>query len=216
MEPARPADAAPETAAATPAAAAAGVPAGGISPAGVPAGGVPAGQAGRGRAERPPRDMVISLAVLLVPIALVLIFYRVVLDGDAPRSIDPGPTIQQAQAASVFPVAEPRGLGDDWHVASATWRREATGATLRLGYVAPGDAPVQLIESSVPAETLLPRELGRTLAPHGFYQNAGRAWQRYAAGAETQALVLLEKNRSVIVLGQADVRQLEKLAASLS
>ncbi|GAB1694437.1 DUF4245 domain-containing protein [Krasilnikovia sp. M28-CT-15] len=207
MDPARPADPDPATAAPPPTDAA---------PAGVPVGSVAAGRAPGGRAERPPRDMIVSLAVLLVPIALMLIFYRVVLNGDNPTTIDPAPAIQQAQAASVFPVAEPRGLGDDWHVASATWRREPTGSTLRLGYVAPGDAPVQLVESSVPAETLLPRELGRTLAPHGSYQSAGRAWQRYAAGDDTQALVLLEKNRSVIVLGQADTRHLEALAASLS
>src|SRR4051812_2017541 len=47
---------------------------------------------GRGQ-ERSPRDMTLSLVVLLVPIALLLIFYRVVLSGDAPVTVDPAPTI---------------------------------------------------------------------------------------------------------------------------
>ncbi|WP_412737455.1 DUF4245 domain-containing protein [Krasilnikovia sp. MM14-A1259] len=159
--------------------------------------------------------MILSLVVLLVPIVLVLVFYRVVLNGDAPMTIDPGSTIQEAQAAKAFPVAAPRALGDDWHVVSATWLREANGATLRLGYVAPDGGPVQLIESSAPSETLVPRELGKGLVPHGTYQAAGRSWQRYVAGPDNQALVLLEPKRTIIVLGKADTGHLESLAAAL-
>src|SRR3954471_4983105 len=93
--------------------------------------GAPADEAptrlGRGQ-ERSPRDMTLSLVVLLVPIALLLIFYRVVLSGDAPVTVDPAPTIQEAQQAALFTVAVPRGLGDDWHTASATFQRESGGA----------------------------------------------------------------------------------------
>src|SRR5262245_44569191 len=100
--------------------------------------------------------MVLSLAVLLVPIALLLIFYRVVLSGDAPVTVDPTATIQEAQQAAAFTVAVPAGLGDDWHTSTATFQRQTTGATLRLGYVDPDKDPVQLVESSVPPATLLP------------------------------------------------------------
>src|SRR4051812_46327274 len=48
---------------------------------------------------RSPRDMFMSLAVLLVPIALLLILYRTLLSGDAPITVDPNPTIQEAQQA---------------------------------------------------------------------------------------------------------------------
>src|SRR5215212_11607591 len=64
------------------------------------------------REGRSPRDMALSLAVLLVPIALLLVFYRVVLSGDAPVNVDPAPAFQEARAAAAFTVLEPQGLGD--------------------------------------------------------------------------------------------------------
>ena len=121
----------------------------------------PAPRLSRGQG-RSPRDMALSLAVLIVPIALLLIFYRVVLSGDSPVTVDPAPALQSARQANAFPVVVPQGLGDDWHVSSATFGRRADGATLRIGYVDPDDDPVQLIESSVPAATLLPVELSKS------------------------------------------------------
>jgi len=168
------------------------------------------------RGERSPRDMALSLAVLLVPIALLLLFYRLVLGGDAPLTVDPGPALQQARSAAVFPVAVPGELGKDWHVTSATFRRQADGATLRLGYVGPGDDPVQLIESSVPPEALLPVELGKAPTPSGTFRAAGRAWRWYEARPGEQALVLTEPNRTIVVVGTTAAENLQALATSLS
>jgi hypothetical protein len=179
----------------------------------VEAGAAAGAQPGRG-GERSPRDMALSLVVLLVPIALLLIFYRFVLSGDAPASIDPGPTIQEAQAANVFPIAVPR-LGDDWHVATATWRRETGGATLRLGYVDPDEDPVQLVESNVAAQTLIPQELTGSAKITGRVAAGTRTWQRYDARPGEEALVLYEKARTIIIVGNTDTKNLETLAASL-
>jgi hypothetical protein len=159
--------------------------------------------------------MALSLAVLIVPIALLLIFYRFVLGGDSPANVDPGPAIQEAQAASLFTVSVP-DLNTDWHVSSATFRRETTGATLRLGYTDPDDDPVQLIESSVPPETLLPTELTRTAKPTGNYRTTGRVWKTYGTRPGEQALVLGEPGRTVIVIGKTSTTNLQALAAALS
>ncbi|GGQ41080.1 DUF4245 domain-containing protein [Couchioplanes azureus] len=167
------------------------------------------------RAERRPRDMVMSLAVLLVPIALLLLFYRLVLDGDKPISVDAAPTLQQARAANVFPVSEPQGLGADWHVQTATFKREPGGATLRLGYADPGGDSLQVVESSVATATLIPAELGKEPKAVGTYRAGARTWQRYDARPGENALVLLEKGRTIIVVGKADSAYLEKLAAAL-
>jgi hypothetical protein len=160
--------------------------------------------------------MGLSLAVLLVPIALVLIFYRVVLGGDTPVSVDPGPAIREAQQAAVFPVAVPGGLGEDWHVSTATFRRSADGATLRLGYVDPDKDPLQLVESSVAPETLLPVELGKSAKPSGTFRAADRAWRQYDARPGEVALVSTEQNRTIIVTGKADTKSLQALASALS
>src|SRR4051812_50123027 len=105
--------------------------------------------------------MTLSLAVLLVPIALLLIFYRVVLSGDAPVTVDPTPTIQEAQQAALFPVAVPRGLGNDWHTASATFRRESGGGAPRGGGVDPGKEPGALGGGGGPPGNPPPRGPGR-------------------------------------------------------
>jgi hypothetical protein len=159
--------------------------------------------------------MAMSLAVLLVPIVLLLVFYRVVLDGDKPVSIDAAPTIQQARSAAAFPVVLPQGLGDDWHTVSATFKRDTDGATLRLGYVDPESDPIQLVQSSVPTATLLPVELGKTPKAVSTFSDGGRTWQRYTAREGENALLLLEKGRTIIVVGMTESKNLESLAASL-
>ena len=159
--------------------------------------------------------MVLSMAVLLVPIALLLIFYRVVLNGDAPTTVDPSAAIEEARSANAFPVVVPDGLGDDWHVASATFQRQTTGATLRIGYVDPDKNGLQLIESSVPAATLLPAELTAGAKPVGTFRADTRAWRRYDARPGEQALVFSEPNRTLIVIGDARSDHLKALAAAL-
>jgi len=183
--------------------------------AGEPAPAAAASRADRGQ-ERRPRDMIMSLAVLLVPIALLLILYRTLLSGDAPITVDPAPTIQEAQAAKLFPVAVPQGLSDDWHTSTATFTRAPNGATLRLGYVDPDKDPIQLIESSVPTDTLLPTELSAGAKPTGNFRSASGVWRVYDARPGEKALVLGEQNRTIVIVGRTDVDNLEKLATSLS
>jgi hypothetical protein len=159
--------------------------------------------------------MVLSLAVLLIPIALLLVFYRVVLSGDAPVTVDPAPSIEQAQRAGAFPVAVPQGLGEDWHVASATFQQKAEGATLRIGYVDPGSDPVQLVQSSVPAATLLPVELGDSAKALRNFRTPAGVWRVYDARPGETALVLAEPQRTIVVVGRTDVSNLQELGAAL-
>ncbi|GLY95668.1 hypothetical protein Acsp02_29230 [Actinoplanes sp. NBRC 103695] len=159
--------------------------------------------------------MVISLLVLLIPIALLLTFYRVVLSGDAPITVDPAATIQEAQAAAAFPIAVPGDLGDDWHTTSATWRKTVDGSTLRLGYVAPDDDSALVIESNVPPEQLLPAELGKEAKPRGTVRAGEAAWRSYLARPGELALVLNDQQRTIIVVGTAAPEHLQTLAAAL-
>ncbi|MCW3815371.1 DUF4245 domain-containing protein [Micromonospora sp. DR5-3] len=191
------------------------VASGGVSPLAA-TGEHPAPPAGkdRARSERSPRDMALSLLVLLVPIALLLAFYRGVLGGDEPAAVDPAPAVQQAREAGAFPVSSPEGLSSGWRTVSARYQAEAGGATLRIGYVTPEGRGAQLVESNVPAEKLLPVEL-KGGQPQGPADLAGVSWQRYTARSNEQALVLLEPNRTVIVVGDARDNELRQLATAL-
>ncbi len=156
-----------------------------------------------------------SLAVLLIPIALLLTFYRLVLDGDKPVAVDPAPTIQEAQQAKAFTVLVPQGLGDDWHASSATFRRAENGATLRLGYVDPDKDPIQLVQSSVPSSTLLPLELTQDAKPLGDFRAPSGVWRLYDGRPGERALVLADQTRTVVIVGKTDTDNLEALAGAL-
>ncbi|GAB3143571.1 hypothetical protein GCM10027290_20090 [Micromonospora sonneratiae] len=168
------------------------------------------------RSQRSAKDMAISMLVLLVPIALLLGFYRVFLGGDQPVVVDPAPAIAQARSANAFPVVEPTGLGSEWRTVSASFRRADDGATLRIGYLSPDGRGVQLVQSNVPAERLIPTELAASGQAQGAVELAGRSWQRYPARSGERALVLLEPTRTVIVVGAAPESELHDLARSLA
>ncbi|MBQ1074543.1 DUF4245 family protein [Micromonospora sp. C31] len=167
------------------------------------------------KSERSPKDMAISLLVLLVPIALLVAFYRGFLGGEQPTTVDPAPAIESARAADAFPVSEPAELGDGWSTVSANFQTVEGGSSLRLGYLTPEGRGAQLVQSSVPPERLLPAELTAEGQPQGQTDLGGRTWQRYTARGNEQALVLLEPDRTVIVVGDARDNELRHLATAI-
>lgn len=164
---------------------------------------------------RSAKDMALSLLVLLLPIGLLVGFNRFVLDGEKPTVVDPAAAVSQARAAGLFPVDQPVGLGSDWRAVRADFRREENGATLRIGYLTPAGEGVQLVQSNHPAERLLATELTSAGRPQGTVDVAGEAWQRYSARPGERALVLLEPQRAIIVVGAAEESRLRELAAAL-
>lgn len=167
------------------------------------------------RAGRTPKDMVLSLLALLVPLALLAAFLGFTRDGDRVTVRDPGPAIAQARAAGRFPVEAPQGLGEGWRPVSAVFNRAEGAVTLRIGYLTPRGDGVQFVESDLPAQDLLAKELGDRARPLGSADAGGRDWQRYDGRPGEEALVLLEPDRTVIVLGRAPAEDLRTLAAAI-
>lgn len=159
--------------------------------------------------------MALSLVVLLVPVLVVVLIYRVVQGGDQPVEVDTGQAVAQARAAGAFPVSDAAGLGDGWRPISATFQDAEGGKILRVGYVTPDGGGVQLVQSDVPAERLLPAELTASGQPQGTTEVAGQTWQRYTARRGETALVLLQPDRTVIVVGGAAEEELRDLAAAV-
>src|SRR5690242_10898057 len=101
------------------------------------------------RQSRRPRDMALSLIVLLIPVAIIaaLVWVR---GGSDPVVIDTAPAIAEARAANAFPVTAPHGLDSGWRPVSAAYdpgNPTTPGALLRIGYVTATGGSVQLIES---------------------------------------------------------------------
>src|SRR5690348_8766703 len=78
-----------------------------------------------GRVSRRTRDMVISMAVLLVPVFLLLGAYRIFFAGDAPIAVDASDTWATARHSAPYPVLQPDGVPAGWTVISASY----SGAT---------------------------------------------------------------------------------------
>lgn len=159
------------------------------------------------------RDLVISLIVLLIPLAVIVAVFRL-RGGEDAVVVDPSPAIADAQRAS-FPVAVPARLDPRWRPVSATFQPHERGATLRIGYLAPSGGGVQLVESTEPVDGVLIRELGDDTRPRGVVTLGGRSWDSYQARGDERALVAEEENRTLIVIGRADVAELEHLAGAL-
>jgi hypothetical protein len=168
----------------------------------------------RPRSARRPRDLVISLLVLLVPLLVLVGGYQLLAGRDRAVPVDQSAQIMAARNAGLE-VTEPAGLGPAWVPVSATFRSDGAGATLRLGYVTPAGDPVQLVQSTVPAARLLAAELAEPAAPAGTVQVAGTTWHRYAGRPGETALVHQEPGRTMIVVGPAAGSELGELAASL-
>jgi hypothetical protein len=180
------------------------------------------GDAGTGgappRQSRGMRDMVLSLVVLLIPVAIIAAVYWAHGD-DSPMVVDTTAAITEAQAAQAFEVSPPHGLDSGWRAISAAFDPGTVavpGALLRIGYVTPAGGSVQLIESNAARDGLLIHELGDNTMPEGVVSVAGQAWNSYQDRNGEHALVLADGARTLIVIGTADAAELQALAASVS
>lgn len=161
------------------------------------------------------RDMALSLLVLMIPVVAIVAMVRL-RGGDDVVAIDPSPTIAQAREANLFPVAAPQGLSADWSPIRSTFVRSGGVGTLRVGYVTPSGAGVQLVESNEDPATLLVRELGDQVRPAGVVTVNGAAWTSSSGvRGEQRALVDTTAKRTVIVVGPATVGELTELASAL-
>jgi hypothetical protein len=168
------------------------------------------------RAARSPRDIALSMGVLLVPVIVLLILYNVLFNGDHPRAIDPSDTLETARHSAAFTVSEPRGLPGGWAVVSSTYQKQGDGSVLRLGYVTPHSGGLQLVESDRPVNTLLPDELGADAQPGQLVPIGANRWREYpTAKGGDRALVLADSGRTVIVIGTGSDDDLRLLAGSL-
>jgi hypothetical protein len=175
----------------------------------------PAARAVAARLSRRPRDMVISIGLLLVVVFALFGLYRC-LGGDEPTKIDPGSLYAQARDAKAFPVLEARGLPSGWFAVSGTYQQQTGGSVLRIGWRSPSEQGAQLIQGSVPPDILLTRELGDNARATGDVVDlGGRQWQVYEARDGERAYVLQEPERTVIVIGRASEEELKQFAGSL-
>ncbi|MET7395051.1 DUF4245 domain-containing protein [Dactylosporangium sp. NPDC005572] len=163
------------------------------------------------RAGRRPRDMALSMIVLLVPVFLLVVFYRF-LGHEEPPAVDTTEVYGSVQRAGQFELLKPEGLPKDWRIASATY----TDDVLRLGVTAPDDGAMQIVESAKPTDVLVADVVAKEAKKAGTVTVNGVQWQWYSdARPGERALVQVSGDRTVVVVGRASEEQIQQLAGSL-
>lgn len=103
---------------------------------------------------RTPRDLALSLIVLLIPVFLIVLAYRYLHGGDAVVTVSPAEAIASAERAGLTqlpPSEAPAG----WVVL----RAQFDDGVLRIGYLTEEQKGVQLVQSRADlAQTQLPKE----------------------------------------------------------
>ncbi|HZP52991.1 DUF4245 domain-containing protein [Actinocrinis sp.] len=170
------------------------------------------------------RDMVLSLAVIAVPIAVVLAV-KPSKAGNPVHPVDAAAyqtTLGAARAAEPFPVLAPTGLPADWKLTSAYYNPAGGSgpAEWHLGYLTPSGGYASLEQTSESFASYL-NDQHSNASQDTAVQIADATpteWQRYtgtAPGGLKTLLYAQNAKSTVIVAGSAPLADLEKLAAAL-
>lgn len=170
------------------------------------------------------RDMIISLAVIAVPMMIIVWLFTATPEPEA-EAVDLGPYLTRAEAESPYPVLVAEGLDDGWLPLRAAWAKEgqqwitsdpAVGNSWQVAYLSPeqiyfgvlqrDDSGAELVRSA----TRDGKALGDDVAL------AGRQWVRYESpDARTRSLVNEEGDVTTVVSADTDFAELEAFTSTL-
>lgn len=171
------------------------------------------------------RDMVISMAVILVPLALIAWLFTNDPDPQV-EAVDVAPVLARAEAESPYPVLRAVALPADWTPVRVAWATDgnlwitdepAVGNSWQLGYLAPNGVYLAVqqrdraVESFVSDITQQGRRQGATT------EVAGRTWEHWTSDDDrTRSLVWRDGDMVAVVSGNADFEQLDAFAGTLA
>jgi hypothetical protein len=174
--------------------------------------------AGRRRGFETAGDLVRSLGLVLVAVA-VLLLITLRPHGQEVRTVDYRSTLSQARVGAPYALVEPTGLPATWRPTSVYFDPPArTGVpgvtTWHVGFVTPEGAYAAFEQTNGSARDMLKTVL-EVPEPEAAPSGDG-AWQRWTdAGSDRRALVRTTGRVSVVVDGTASWTELAALASAL-
>lgn len=178
------------------------------------------------------RDMIISMAVILIPVLLLVYFFSAPGDADKPGAgeasaarVNIGQTLEVARAESTFPLLLPEGLGDDWTPMRVGWAQDgenwitgepADGDSWQVGYLGPDQIYYGVQQRGGSGAAFITATTREGSAVGGDVELAGHTWTRYESkDGRTRSLVSKEEGSVAIVSADTDFVSLEAFAALL-
>jgi hypothetical protein len=167
------------------------------------------------------RDMLLSLAVIAVPIGVVLAI-EPSKAGNPVHVIDSASfqgNLAAARAAEPFTVLAPTGLSASWRATSETYQQPgaAAAADWHVGYLTPSGGFAELEQTTESVAGFL-NDQHSNATQVAAVQVDGTTWQRYTGTtppALKNLLVREDGKSTVIVAGSAPIAELQQFAGSL-
>jgi hypothetical protein len=161
-------------------------------------------------------DLVLSMVVLGVVVAVIFIFIPHGSKADGVKPVSFSVELGQARRDAPYKVAGPQGLSAKWRATSVTYSdTDPKNVTWHLGFVDPDDEYVAVEQSNAPAATFIStvtlkahRDGTRTVTA------GGQVWERYA-GDKYNALVRRQSGVTTVVLSTGPDTSITQMAAAL-
>lgn len=169
-------------------------------------------------------DLLRSLALILIPIALVGALMTINLDDAPVRPVNYTPQLTQAREEAPFPVLAPVGLPGEWIPTTASWTKlgglglndePSVRNEWKLGLLGPDKIYYALTQGDKETKKLI-TESTREGVEDGESTIRGATWQRMVSPDErTRSLVRIDDDVSTVVSADTSYPALEAYAATL-
>ncbi|WP_405618677.1 DUF4245 domain-containing protein [Streptomyces sp. NBC_00076] len=169
--------------------------------------------AGSNGKQKTVRDMVLSLGLIGIAVAVIYVFIPHDDSARDVKKVDYRVELLTARRASSYPVAAPEGLSGSWKATSVRFRGDQFDAW-HLGFHAPDGEYVQIEQSAQKPSTFIDAASQGGAATKTTQEIDGRTWTRYTGG-RYDALVLAEKGSTTVVAGTGSFAQLTEMAGAL-
>jgi hypothetical protein len=170
-------------------------------------------------------DLIRSLALLVIPLAVIAIIFTNVPRDHPVKEVDWKPVLATARKEAPYHVLAPTNLPDGWRATRVAWvpqgrpylNGEASPRNMwQLGFLTPDDAFIDLNQGDAQPEEMVDQQ-SRAGTADGSSVVAGQSWQRLVSpDGRTRSLVLRGPDVTTVVTADLPYQALEAYAATLS
>ncbi|NLE98402.1 MAG: DUF4245 domain-containing protein [Propionibacterium sp.] len=171
------------------------------------------------------RDMLISMAVLLVPIVLIVWLFTDNPESDL-EAVDVAPLLELAEEAGVFPILRAEHLPEPWKPVRVGWAEDgrmwidnqpSDGNAWMVGYLGPDGIYYGIEQRDRNVSQAITRLTREGTKVDGTVDAAGWTWERYESDdGRTVSLVAQEGDMAAVVYADSDFGALDAFVTSLT
>jgi hypothetical protein len=169
--------------------------------------------------------MIRSLALLVIPLAVIAIIFTNVPDDHPVKEVDWKPVLATARKEAPFQVLAPTNLPAGWRATRVAWvprgkpylNGETSPRNLwQLGFLSPDEVFVDLNQGDLQPQEMVDQQ-SRAGTPDGSSVVGGQTWQRLVSpDGRTRSLVLRSPAVTTVISADLPYEALEAYASTLS